>query len=1453
MADGTYKFGNTNLDLDTYVKNIQKNVDSYLKAKSREAGWTKGQQDEFRKAYKRYIDALEQRQLSADEFGKITDSSGNLDDVDQDRYYYNDRGDQINANAYNQLRRRKQKRYTEFEANPEVASYFKIIGKALADRTNRKTEYDQAQHGFAAWWRNYRYPGSTDANPFLDLDPVDPNTNKRKFDNRSKELAKVLSDDDGYIKWLGDQNLDYTHNSVDFDTRKRRLQHLVTTLQDNQWNSDDLLDAQSAGIDEDWFKVFFSDSGKPLETQADQEVSDAKAKEVIKAGEATAQTAEEVAKAKAAEEAKTRENEQLTQWFDNLYKKYEQSLGNSNSYTDIDSYGVMLPSYHGQDGYNSKLLSSFKRSNSTDSQYFIDDEVNVNKYVEDWLKNPFTEKAGRALSLMITSGQRAKTLEDGRVYIPRREDVQLGRALIYDRSSGQLYYTFIGQVPGVWQKMVQKQRMEINPTLRSQHYLSFREGGDLPKLQYGGYFDYNAYLEEQVRQERAARGAKEGRSEKRQQAAERIIGSAPEKGEENGLSPNNDWQAEDYARASAAIGDIISGVSAFVPGAGTAVSAVTGLGSTGIHFMADAMDSSVTWGQALQNLGINLGFDLAGLIPGGSAATKMGKITKTCGSIISKAAMLLGTGMAFANKDVILNSFSKFTEDPTKLTVADWQNIAQGLGVAFGITGAVGRKINQGPNKPKVNSQSVAIEMVNKTTGKKEYRVFTGDDAKHIREAQANGDGDALRKATIDKFDELKNMDIVTGFSGTKVRGFHDGKGWHLNPVARTEGKPNIFNIATGTDGKTFIQKGLWQDDVVMPNPKVKDPGKTNVEVAIEKMEAEDLAIAKDADVAAAIRESAQLDAIVAGRDAHVAKLNSKLKQREADLVAHDQTHARERKSSDIQSDIDRINNNQDSYMSRLSEFMRKSDMVSDNGVYAHRQQKLAAERSRLNTEIRSKRDAIKTKQDKLENAKGAKNRTRIQNEIDALNAEHSQLVAKRDRVFNLENRIGATRDQARTEIAADEQWLKDNDNTLLVGLNSRLAAAQANEATRAKLAARIDAMNARISRWKAYNQNTRAQASSRLEARKKPDGTIEFVIPEHTDPVVRKWDYIRSKFAITHRRGGSIQKFKKGDPINLYVDPDTKNMLAYSVPRNIIANLYNNKIANLSEDRERIMFLENPEENYHSIYGDFDAEQQGIRQKAELLRLARMPRTSDASLTGALQLEAAIKGNELETAGRTTSNKMYHINQELAEQERKTSMQSIHKAAEANRETQNLARKSINELEQMRLHRQYTNNDVLAQEAQYNAKIKQQTAEAYIKSDIHDYVMNNLKEYYPKISDSDMVIWNKVLSGTPPTSLPTAELQRYIAMFNQALQAEQQELRKYLGINGSRQSRPYTAPSAFDWRPKIYKEGGKLAVERSKNESKNTERFHKNVQKQLDRSEKALDRCSRYRYKRRT
>lgn len=125
-----YKYGVFKIIKERYLYNLRSNVQSYLSHQD----WNYYCKDEFKKAFIKYMDALEKNRLYTDDFGTIIDSEGKLGNVDDYDYWYDNKGNRITGTEYRTLSVRKQKKYWTFYANREVATYFDIVAKAIVNK-----------------------------------------------------------------------------------------------------------------------------------------------------------------------------------------------------------------------------------------------------------------------------------------------------------------------------------------------------------------------------------------------------------------------------------------------------------------------------------------------------------------------------------------------------------------------------------------------------------------------------------------------------------------------------------------------------------------------------------------------------------------------------------------------------------------------------------------------------------------------------------------------------------------------------------------------------------------------------------------------------------------------------------------------------------------------------------------------------------------------------------------------------------------------------------------------------------------------------------------------------------------------------------------------------------------------------------------------------------------------
>lgn len=311
---------------------------------------------------------------------------------------------------------------------------------------------------------------------------------------------------------------------------------------------------------------------------------------------------------------------------------------------------------------------------------------------------------------------------------------------------------------------------------------------------------------------------------------------------------------------------------------------------------------------------------------------------------------------------------------------------------------------------------------------------------------------------------------------------------------------------------------------------------------------------------------------------------------------------------------------------------------------------------------------------------------------------------------------------------------------------------------------------------------------------------------------------------------------------------------ILYGLPRAIYADRMNRRITDLAKESV-VPLLKDPFEVYRYTRSDLDAEMQGERNYADLRRLASRPLTSDGSLQTATQLQAEVWGQEARTAGKEKSNQVQRQYDELAQQQKKENAANRHETAMFNRAQQWVADQIKNKFEQAYLSQKFNIWDVLGQQLEYDARTKQQEKKAladnFAKYDIHNAISYTPNDYGANLTPNELTVWNKVLSGSNPSSLSPEELTSYKLAAQKVSRVETEQLKQYYNVPNTRWSG--NIPST-PWSPTISKvrqakNGAKIVVAGIKAKTADAERFQKQIKECIDRHEKTIDRLSKSLY----
>lgn len=685
-ASMKYKFGDDELDLNDYIRNLNHNYQSYVNSQN----WNEGQRQEFRSAYDNFLKGLQDQlanntnRFSTDFSGSIIDSTGQLSNTDNDdidpvgsEYYYNDKGDRITTDDLNTLRKRQQKKYSTFSANRQVATFFNKVGTALRDARknkpatqNQSNTFNLSKHGFLANWETANNPagGKFDLSPYLEKDTLDETTGLRGTTNRAAYLKEQI---ENYLNNVGD----YDFSGTPFKDRETYISKLRAAADNlgNGYNSEDVIALNQAGIGNEFLGQFFStgSTDKP-KTEAEQ-------------------AAEDIVKMQQAEQdaALVKQRDQMQ--YEQERNKYFSDYLSQNPFQSSIQGTVLAPSYN-RERMNVAAADKFKadKTNLASMQHAIKSYINLPQLYSfirgknklnlngqditqahiannlDWIHD-----SDILMDPKYLNEQGKSILPNGYYVLPGSEDYQNWSYLAYNPDTRQY----------------QEQSMLLNEELKKRMaYAEYdrtknKTKQETPKQENGGVLMFQGgglakWVEENKKKAQEAQ-----QKEQNIQTKVKETGKTREQIEAGERKPSEDFSTIDKVRLSTAIADATAAAVAFVPGYGTAASGILGVGSTLTNVGADIADDSMSAGDVVKNAAYGLGMDIVGLIPGWGApgkAAKAVRILKPMSKVIM--AYLQGQGLYQS-----LDSFGKLMSNPSDMSTEDWRNLITGLQAIGGI------------------------------------------------------------------------------------------------------------------------------------------------------------------------------------------------------------------------------------------------------------------------------------------------------------------------------------------------------------------------------------------------------------------------------------------------------------------------------------------------------------------------------------------------------------------------------------------------------------------------------------------------------------------------------------------------------------------------------------------------------------------------------------------------
>lgn len=853
-----YNYGPEEIDLKYYLHNLSTNLQAYMNSQN----WNSAQRAAFQKAYEKYKTGLTEQlskkssRFTTDDAGILIDSIGALDGKN-DHIFIDE-----NGNTYNSLdeisSKKLRKTAIEFSPNDEVANYFNTIGQAVVSAGKTKkgstTEgskaFDFNKNGFQNYWVSKVNPagGQTDINPYLELDPVGTD-GKRQKTNRLAYLTHELQT---YAKYI--DNGDFNFEGTPFKSKKEyltKIQNAIANLS-NGWDSSDPASLQAIGITSDFYDYFLSDKANPVATPEEEAAAKTEDEEKRLA----------IAKDSFVKKARAKYNEYITKGskytrnHTKLYATdYRYQLPTSSEGPDAEAYKINISDFFKSLGYTLPGTPGSTVWSNAVSNYFdaLWKKTREALYKGDTslIVNNKTVTLDTILPALMPFALSAYFQEDSTGTQVDMNDYDGVNGTVLCAKDGHLYFdwAFDHKESNTWQKLAAKFQEaydKVNSTATNPYGLTytFQKGGEIKILKEGGVpadatpEELQAYIEAEMAAENKE-GSTESATESNntgdildgngkliipegmtagQALASKLFGKGQAEAKARHMSyaqyhakqrsPNGAqsimnpesgvWKAEDYARMGAILADITSLV--LDPVSGAAVN----VGSTATNFVADWLDDSVTAVEMWKNLGMNLGMDALSIIPiVGDAAGTGGKLLKSLKVIAPKlmygltAYGMLGT---LKNAPNIMQSLSKVTSDE-KLTVGDYQNIAQAItavaGINSGVKSAVAKRLAK--SNARVDD-AIGLGLRKKgTEDPAQDVIFRGKHATELKKLVAEGKVDDVN-AYLNKLEGFSNYEVNTNLASVPV-----SVGLPVGRTAGADGKKHWgvkspFNVARKID-----------------------------------------------------------------------------------------------------------------------------------------------------------------------------------------------------------------------------------------------------------------------------------------------------------------------------------------------------------------------------------------------------------------------------------------------------------------------------------------------------------------------------------------------------------------------------------------------------------------------------------------------------------------------------
>lgn len=1427
-----YKFGQNDIDLTNYIHNLGTNVQSYLNSKN----WNEGQKQEFMNAYNRYLTGLQDQlanntnRFTTDDFGSIIDSTGALSNTDNDdidpvgsEYYYDNKGNRITTDDFNLLKKRKQKNYNTFSANREVATYFNTIGNALKGMETPKEKVQDAfnlsKHGFLADWTTANNPAGGDFNldPYLEKDAMDETTGKRGTSNRAAYLKEQI---ENHINNIGE----YDFSSSPFKNRDTYISRLRAAAQnlENGYNSEDVIALNQAGIGNEFLSKFFATGAEeaPIK-KSELELQAEKQRRIDEKVEETGKTREQV------EAAERRPMEEGFSTIDKIRLGTAAADAAAAAAAFIPGYGTVASGVLGIGSTLTNIGADIADESMSgwdvagNALYGLGMDVvglipglgttgKAAKIVR--VLKPVSKLAMRTLQAygMIHSADAFNKLMSN----PSDMSADDWRNLVtgLQAISGEARYK--GGKRAVSRATTQRDVADVKTSTGRVATISKEDLDKLRKTK--GLKAQNKLFSELTGGQQLQREFKDREINWKKPWKSRLSSDSPEvslRTESSFLPEDNSWDAR-----------LFRGMNRNTPQRKP---------------QKKQQETQQPRFDRLRQLSSQTGK----LTPQEIATINRQRVKSGKGKLTEQEIQALNQRRQNRAGDGTDNSFQarlqrykdakregKFTsvEDDIKRAKDELAEATrqQRLAVPTGQGEIVSPDANQArfimgfsraiptvnPSRPPISNPLAIIPKQQVRIEQPQQSPFNYD---RIREGLARAERERLGK----DIGEQRLQRAIEANPERSARLQSEEAYRNVRQAFNLYGAPQYKRPLTGTayKAKQDMYNRLFNQrryDVIEAFRNRELPHRQSNKK--KKTSRDDRRTVKRED-------GGTLDLVRVRKFQNAGKFpewysklykfqnltgwNNSLNQSLAGPSITNENAGHYRAG-----DLNEAYTKNNSYTSNPNLVGQDLQSYYDSSFKGKSLDDYVSAYNANAAKIRGYWD-----QERTYKQSGAQEHNRLFKNMFGNRSDNSNNVWNIGYDSNLEDIVGSS-----TWLRRMDRYEKEFDNLSDEEKKSRIHKIDLGDGNFGYVYKKA---NGDIAVW---NQpETPATSTNPADSQTTP--TITSVIQPSQEP---------------------SDDNKQNKSFFSNINPT----IAYGLPRAVYADRMNRRITDLAKESV-VPLLKDPFEVHRYTRSDLDAEMQGERNYANLRRLASRPITSDGSLQTATQLQAEVQGQEARTAGKEKSNQVQRQYDELAWQQEKENAANRHETAMFNRAQQWGADQDKSKYEQAYLAKKFNIWDVFGQQLEYDARTKQKEnkalADNFARSDIHNAISYAPNDYGANLTPDELTVWNKVLSGTNPSSLSSQEFNSYKLAAQKVSRVETEQLRQYYNVPNTRWSGK--TPST-PWSPTISKaisakNGAKIAVAGIEAKTADAERFQKQIKECIDRNEKAIDRLSKSLY----